>query len=110
MLPAEGHEPATQTEVTYAKVVTDTLHGRRVHLQPCLFSDINFLDLPAKMPGRYKGFPAVSFSENDVQVISSNFQFPLVGTFPKRRPHLSAIRKALEAIFRRASSIEQNFG
>ncbi|VFQ98810.1 unnamed protein product [Cuscuta campestris] len=48
--------------------------------------------------GRYKGFPAVSFTPDEVISLSIPYQFALVGRFLKSRPPLEVIRKSFEKI------------
>ncbi|VFQ86520.1 unnamed protein product [Cuscuta campestris] len=48
--------------------------------------------------GRYRGFPAVSFTPDEVISLSIPYQFALVGRFLKSRPPLEVIRKSFEQI------------
>ncbi|CAH9074932.1 unnamed protein product [Cuscuta europaea] len=99
MPPAEGVESATANRApSYAAAVRNVLSGHRLHSQPQLFSDVDFKELPAKTPDRFRGSPAISFTGNDIQVLSSNFRFALVGTFLQKRPPISVISKAMEAL------------
>ncbi|VFQ77310.1 unnamed protein product [Cuscuta campestris] len=51
-----------------------------------------------KIIGRYKGFPAVSFTSEEVISLSAPYQFALVGRFTKSRPPLQVIRRSFEKI------------
>ncbi|VFQ79788.1 unnamed protein product [Cuscuta campestris] len=48
--------------------------------------------------GRYRGFPVVSFTPDEVISLSIPYQFALVGRFLKSRPPLEVIRKSFEQI------------
>ncbi|XP_019159873.1 PREDICTED: uncharacterized protein LOC109156471 [Ipomoea nil] len=53
---------------------------------------------PLRPPRRYKGMPAVSFSDDDVQQFSEKFRFALVGKFAKSRPPMADLRKTFDQI------------
>ncbi|CAH9061334.1 unnamed protein product [Cuscuta europaea] len=97
MPPAEVQMPITKPS-SYAAAVRDLIPGHRLDSQPHISSDVHFQGLPAKSPRRFRGIPAVSFTANEIQVLSSIFRYALVGAFPQKRPPLSSIRKAMEAI------------
>lgn len=51
-----------------------------------------------KLVERHMGFPAISFSEEEVNALSIPYQFSLIGRFSKSRPPLEAIRKSFDSI------------
>ncbi|CAH9090104.1 unnamed protein product [Cuscuta europaea] len=95
MPPAEGIDPgSSMTKVSYAVAVKDPILGQRLHSQNVSFSDA--ADLGSS--GTLSGFPSISFSVNELRMLSHPFRYALVGTFPFGRPPISAIRKAFAAI------------
>ncbi|XP_019175644.1 PREDICTED: uncharacterized protein LOC109170966 [Ipomoea nil] len=49
-------------------------------------------------PERFKGMPAVSFSDDDVNLFAHKFRFALVGKFEKSQPPMADIRKTFDLI------------
>ncbi|XP_019166799.1 PREDICTED: uncharacterized protein LOC109162583 [Ipomoea nil] len=47
---------------------------------------------------RYKGMPAISFSDDDVHIFAHKFRYALVCKFAKYRPPMAELRKAFELI------------
>ncbi|XP_031122606.1 uncharacterized protein LOC116025506 [Ipomoea triloba] len=65
------------------------------------FADIlssSSCDLPLCPPERYKGMPAVTFSDKDIQEFSQRYRFALVGKFMKGRPTMATLKKAFDQI------------
>ncbi|VFQ85186.1 unnamed protein product [Cuscuta campestris] len=54
--------------------------------------------LPLKPISKFKGLPSISFSQEEVDVLSSKFQFALVGVFNDGRPSFQTIKATLESI------------
>jgi len=55
-------------------------------------------EAPIRPPERYKGMPAVTFSDEDIQYFASDFKFALIGKFSKGRPSMAVLRKSFELI------------
>ncbi|VFQ74605.1 unnamed protein product [Cuscuta campestris] len=53
---------------------------------------------PSKQIEKFKGFPAISFTPNEVKSLSAPYEYALVGRFNKSRPPLHIIRSCLERI------------
>lgn len=54
--------------------------------------------IPIRPPEKFKGMPAVSFSDQDIQILAQKFKFALIGKFSKGRPPMVSIRKTFELI------------
>ncbi|XP_019181397.1 PREDICTED: uncharacterized protein LOC109176422 [Ipomoea nil] len=68
---------------------------------PCSFADIlssPSTPIPLRPPERFKGMPAVSFSDEDARLFAHKFKFALVGKFMKSRPPMTELRKAFDLI------------
>ncbi|CAH9070089.1 unnamed protein product [Cuscuta europaea] len=69
MPPAVEHELATGPKASsFAAAVRGILPGRRLDSHQLLFSKVDFQGFPVKLHGRFKGFPTVSFTGDDIQV------------------------------------------
>ncbi|XP_031112108.1 uncharacterized protein LOC116016084 [Ipomoea triloba] len=55
-------------------------------------------DFSLRPPERYKGMPAVTFFDEDIQDFSKRYKFALVGKFLKGRPSMSTLKKAFDQI------------
>ncbi|XP_019193970.1 PREDICTED: uncharacterized protein LOC109187973 [Ipomoea nil] len=53
---------------------------------------------PLRPPERFKGMPAVTFSDRDVSQFSQKFKYALVGKFAKGRPSMADLRKTFDQI------------
>ncbi|XP_019186523.1 PREDICTED: uncharacterized protein LOC109181225 [Ipomoea nil] len=53
---------------------------------------------PLRTPGRYKGMPAISFTDQDIQQFPQKFRFALVGKFSKGRPSMAELRMTFDQI------------
>ncbi|CAH9112413.1 unnamed protein product [Cuscuta europaea] len=82
------------TQKTFVSTVRESVPGHRMHSKPVALTNVDFQSIDAKS-GRFKGYQSVTFSDLDIHVLSINFRFALVGTFPKSRPPLPAIKKAM---------------
>lgn len=56
------------------------------------------VQISSKKPDRYKGYPAISFSVEEVNALAAPYQYSLVGNFPKSRPPLEVIRACFHKI------------
>ncbi|VFQ96821.1 unnamed protein product [Cuscuta campestris] len=53
---------------------------------------------PSKQIEKFKGFPAISFTPDEVKSLSAPYEYALVGRFNKSRPPLHIIRSCFERI------------
>ncbi|XP_031120233.1 uncharacterized protein LOC116023377 [Ipomoea triloba] len=53
---------------------------------------------PLKPPGKFKGMPAVAFTDQDIHHFAQEFKFALIGKFAKGRPSMADLRKAFDLI------------
>ncbi|VFQ88783.1 unnamed protein product, partial [Cuscuta campestris] len=81
----EIQEPNQHLRTNIKKSFADVLGSSQIHQEQ-------------KQIGRYKGFPAVSFSVEEVISFSVPYQFALIGRFTKSRPPLEVIKKCFEKI------------
>ncbi|XP_037497133.1 uncharacterized protein LOC105643761 isoform X2 [Jatropha curcas] len=54
--------------------------------------------LSSKTPSKYKGFPAVNFTDDDIQKLSLPYRYALIGAFMFGRPSMQALKKAFDMI------------